>query len=159
MGAAFSNIGGKDTRALAFIDSYNRLQVSTEGEELWRSTSSVGGGYMQLELELGGGRSSRSVFYKIEPTPLAVDLDGDGIEELVAPQNLIREGLLAVVFKGPAGYRVQSVNTGFEGGITALGAFKAEDGAQPTLIVAMVRFSNMLKTSGETQIVMTVPRD
>ena len=63
-------------------------------------------------------------FYKIEPTPLAVDLDGDGVEELVVPQNQVREGLVAVVFKGPAGFRLQSVNTGFEGGITALGAFK-----------------------------------
>jgi hypothetical protein len=159
MGAAFSNIGGKDTRALAFVDRYNRLQISTEGEELWRSSSSVGGGYMEAELQLYGGRGSRSAFYKIEPTPLAVDLDGDGIEELVAPQNLVREGLLAVVFKGPAGFRLQSVNTGFEGGITALGAFRTEDATQPTLIASVVRFNSLLKTSGETQIIMTVPRE
>ena len=76
---------------------------------------------MEVELEYGAGTNDRSKFYPIEPTPLAVDLDGDGIEELVVPQNLVKEGLLAVVFKGPAGFRLQSVNTGFEGGITALG--------------------------------------
>ncbi len=159
MGAAFCNIMGKDTRSLAIVDQGNRLQVSTEGEDLWRSTTSVGGGYMEIEQQFGAGPSLRSSFYKIEPTPLAVDLDGDGIEELVVPQNLIREGLLAVVFKGPAGFRLQSVNTGFEGGITALGAFKTEDSNQPTLIIALVRFSSILKTSGETQIIMTVPQD
>ena len=51
MGAAFCNITGKDTRSLAFVDEYNRLQVSTEGEELWRSATSVGGGYMEVEQE------------------------------------------------------------------------------------------------------------
>ena len=51
MGAAFCNITGKDTRSLAFIDEYNRLQVSTEGEELWRSSTSVGGGYLEVEQE------------------------------------------------------------------------------------------------------------
>ena len=160
MGAAFCNITGKDTRSLAFVDEYNRLQVSTEGEELWRSATSVGGGYMEIEQEyLYSSRVARSKFYKIEPTPLAVDLDGDGVEELVVPQNQVKEGLVAVVFKGPAGFRLQSVNTGFEGGITALGAFKMGDASQPTLVASVVRFTNFLKTSGETQIIMTVPQD
>jgi hypothetical protein len=159
MGAAFSNIMGKDTRSLAFIDSANRLQVATEGEDLWRSSTSVGGGYMEVEQQYGGGRDLRSRFFKIEPTPLAVDLDGDGVEELIVPQNLVREGLVAVVFKGPAGFRLQSVNTGFEGGVTALGAFKTEDSPQPTIFAAVVHFNNFLKTSGDTQIIMTVPQE
>ena len=159
MGAAFSNIAGKDTRSLAFVDPQNRLQVATEGEELWRSSTSVGGGYMEVEHEYLAGKDSHSKFYKIEPTPVAVDLDGDGIEELLVPQNLVKEGLLAVVFKGPAGYRLQSVNTGFEGGITALGAFRGEGSTQPAIILTVVRFSNFFKTSGETQVIMTVPQE
>jgi hypothetical protein len=160
MGAAFSNIMGKDSRVLAFIDEQNRLQVVTEGEELWRSATSVGGGYVEVEQEhLYSSRTSRSKFYKIEPTPLAVDLDGDGIEELVVPQNLVREGLLAVVFRGPAGFRLQSVSSGFEGAITALGAFRTEDASQPTVIASVVRFTSFLRTSGETQIIMTVPQE
>jgi hypothetical protein len=159
MGAAFSNIAGKDTRVLAFIDPQNRLEVAAEGEDLWRSSTTVGGGAMDVELEYGAGMQQRSKFFPIEPTPLAVDLDGDGIEELLVPQNNVREGLLAVVFKGPAGYRLQSVNTGFEGSISAMGAFRAEDSTQPTLILAVVRFGNFLKTSGQTQIIMTMPQE
>jgi len=160
MGAAFCNIAGKDTRSLAFIDGYNRLQISTEGEELWRSSTSVGGGYMEVEQEYTfSSRTGLSKFYKIEPTPLAVDLDGDGLEELIVPQNQVKEGVVAIVFKGPAGFRLQSVNTGFEGGITALGAFKTADSPQPTLVASVVRFSSFLKTSGETQIIMTVPQE
>lgn len=157
MGATFSNIAGKDTRALAFVDEYNRLQIAVGVEEIWRSSTSVGGGYMVVEHVTQTGRDSRSKFYKIEPTPLAVDLDGDGIDEIVVPQNQVQEGLIAVVFRGPAGYRLQSVNTGFEGGITALGAFKPEDSPHPILIAPVVRFKNFLKTSGETQILMTTP--
>ncbi len=160
MGAAFSNIMGKDTRSLALIDEYGRLQVVNEGEELWRSGTLVGGGAMTVEQVLETGyRGGRSKFYKIEPTPLAVDLDGDGIEELVVPQNVIRPGLLAVVFKGPAGFRLQSVNSGFDGVVTSLGAYRTEDAVQPTVIAAVVRFNNFLKISGDTQIVMTVPPD
>lgn len=162
MGAAFSNVMGKDTRALAIIDEFNRLQIANEGEELWRSSTSVGGGYLTVEL-IGATLSSRverSKFFKIEPTPLAVDLDGDGIDELIVPQNQVREGLLAVIFKGPAGFRLQSISSGFEGGITCLGAYKTEDAAQPTIIASVVRYSNyLLKAGGETQIIMTVPQE
>ena len=160
MGATFSNIAGKDTRALALVDEANRLRISLDGEDVWRSSTSVGGGYTKLELVIPRGRQGDiTKFYKIEPTPLAIDLDGDGIDELVVPQNLVKEGLLAVVFKGPAGYRLQSVDTGFEGGITALGGFRTDDAVQPTLVATVVRFSNFLNTSGETQIIMTLPQE
>jgi hypothetical protein len=163
MGAAFSNVMGKDTRSLALIDEFNRLQLVSEGgDELWRSSTSVGGGYMSIELAdaLRSSKTEHSRFFKIEPTPLAVDLDGDGIDELIVPQNQVREGLLAVVFKGPAGFRLQSINSGFEGGITCLGAYKTEDSVQPTIIAAVVRFSGViLKSAGETQIIMTVPQE
>ncbi len=95
----------------------------------------------------------------MEPAPLAVDLEGDGIDEIVVPQNVVKDGLLAVVFKGLAGFRLQSVNMGFEGGITALGAIKTEDNTQPTLVASVVRFSNFFKTSGETQIIMTTAQE
>jgi hypothetical protein len=58
MGAAFSNVMGKDTRSLALIDESNRLQIVNEGEELWHSATSVGGGYMTVEL-VGAVMSSK----------------------------------------------------------------------------------------------------
>ena len=56
MGAAFSNIHGKDTRALAHIDAFNRLQISLDGEDVWRSSTMVGGGY----IEDGAGHRARA---------------------------------------------------------------------------------------------------
>ena len=98
-------------------------------------------------------RVVRSEFINFEPVPVAVDLDGDGIEEVIVPQNQM-EGHIGIVFRGPAGYRFQSVNSGFEGVITALGAIPGEN--PPTIIASVVRFDNILKGSGETQIIMTL---
>lgn len=158
-GAVMSNIAGKDTRSLAFVDAFGRLQIANEDQEFWRSATSVGGGYTVVELTKPQGQLTRSYFFKMEPSPLAVDLDGDGIDEIVIPQNNVKEGLLAVVFKGPAGFRLQSIDSGFEGGITAVGAFKTADSVQPTLVASVIRFTNFLKTSGETRIIMTVPQE
>ncbi len=162
MGAVFSNMNGKDsTRALAFVDEFNRLQITVESEDIWRSGTAVGGGSMTLEQETGQvtSRVMRSAFYKIEPTPLAIDLDGDGVDEVIVPQNIVKEGLIAIVFKGPAGFRLQSIDTGFEGTITALGGFKTDDVTQPTIIATVVRYKNILKTAAETQVIMTVPQE
>jgi len=153
-GAAMANIAGKGTRALAFIDEHQRLRIAMGAEETWRSSSAVGDKGQVAEVLIPFGPTTRSLFFKMEPIPLAVDLDADGIEEIVVPQNQT-EGMLAVVFRGPAGYRIQSVNSGFEGIITGFGAIPGQD--PPTLVAAVVRYKGFIRTAGETQIIMTVP--
>jgi len=154
-GATMASIAGKETRALVFVDEYQRLRVSIGTEDTWRSSSPVGGGsFLKLELLKSGttSRSPRTEFINIEPVPVAVDLDGDGVEEVIVPQNQL-EGHLGILFRGPAGYRFQSINSGFEGTITALGAIRGDN--PPTLIAAVVRFATFLKGGGETQLIMT----
>jgi hypothetical protein len=85
---------------------------------------------------------------------VAVDLDGDGIDEIVVPVNQDEAGRMAVVFKGPAGFRMQVVNSGFEGMVTGLGAI-ANDGGHPSLVATVVKRSGILKDSGETQVILT----
>ena len=92
---------------------------------------------------------------KIEPNPVAVDLDGDGVEEIVVPVNQEDAGRMAVVFRGPAGYRMQVVNSGFEGMVTGLGAVN-EDGA-PALVAAVAKRVGFLRLQGDSQLLMTVP--
>jgi hypothetical protein len=155
-GATMANIAGKPPgpRSLVFVDEHNRLRIAIDSEEAFRSSTPVGGGsHLKTELfKMPTERGGRSEFYYFQPTPLAVDLDGDGLDEVVVPQNQL-EGHLAIVFRGPAGYRLQSVNSGFEGTITALGAIPGDN--PPTLIAAVVRFSSFLQSTGETQIIMT----
>src|SRR4029079_10229458 len=127
--------------------------------EVWRSSTAVGGGGIKLEVgQANISRGGRSIFVYTETMPLVVDLDGDGVEEIVVPQNQ-HEGMLAIVYKGPAGFRVQTINSGFEGTITAFAAVPGPDSTTPTLVASVVRYSNMLKTEGETQIIITLPID
>jgi hypothetical protein len=156
-GAVFSNINGKGERALAFIDEYNRLRIAIGPDELFRSSAPVGTGMAKLGVETQIEKGGRTFVYSPEPMPLAVDLDGDGIEELVVAQNQM-PGRLAVVYKGPAGYRFQTVNSGFEGTVMALGAVPGE-GGPPSLVAAVVRYTNFRQTEGETQIIMTTSSD
>jgi hypothetical protein len=153
-GATMSNISGKGTRALAFIDDQHRMRISLDAEEMFRSAALVGEGTVTLQVKTQIERGGREYNYKPEPLPLSVDLDGDGIDEVIVPQNQL-PGRLAVIFKGPGGYRFQTVNSGFEGTISALGAIPSEDGSTPRLVVAVVRFTNMFNTVGETQIIVT----
>jgi hypothetical protein len=154
-GATMSNIDGKNAfRALAFVDKYNRLRISVGNNELWRSSSPVGGGVVKLVVETQIEKGGRSYVYLTEPHPVAIDLDGDGIEEIVVVQNQV-PGRMAVIFKGPAGYRFQSVNSGFEGTITGMGAIPGDP--VPTLVVAVTRFYGLLSNAGDTQIIMTIP--
>ena len=155
-GATMASMAGKagGPRSLVFVDEHNRLRVAVDFEEAFRSSTPVGGGgHLKVELfKMPTERGGRSEFYHFQPTPLAVDLDGDGIDEVVVPQNQL-DGHLAIMFRGPAGYRMQSINSGFEGTITALGAIPGEN--PPTLIAAVVRFNNFFRSAGETQIIMT----
>jgi hypothetical protein len=154
-GATMANSGGKNAlRTLAFIDEHSRLRLAVESEEIWRSSSPVGGGGAKLVVETQIERGGRNYIYLAEPNPLAIDLDGDGVEEIVVAQNQV-PGRMAVVFKGPAGYRFQSVNSGFEGTITGLGAVPGEP--VPSLVVAVTRFYGLLTNAGDTQIIMTIP--
>jgi hypothetical protein len=154
-GAVMSNIGGKDAmRTLAYVDEHNRVRTAVGVAEVWRSSSPVGGGVAKLVVDTQIERGGRSYIYMAEPHPLSIDLDGDGIEEIVVVQNQV-PGRMAVVFKGPAGYRFQSVNSGFEGTITGLGAIPGDP--VPSLVVAVTRFYGLLSNAGDTQIIMTTP--
>ena len=63
---------------------------------------------------------------------------------------------LTVFYKTGDPPPVKTINSGFEGAITAFGAVPGET---PTLIAAVVRYSNVLKTQGDTQIIITLPTD
>ena len=158
-GATFSNIAGKTSRSLVYIDPQNRLRITSGADEIWRSSTIVGGGSTKVEViraHVDARAGGKSFFYQMEPTPLAVDLDGDGIQEIVVPINKDEDGVIGVVYRTSAGMRFQQVKSGFEGIIGGFGALPGDDGAAPTLITAVVRYRSFLKAGGDTQIIMTL---
>jgi hypothetical protein len=154
-GATFSNIAGAE-RVLAFVDEQSRLVLANGvGQEMWRSQSVVGGGSpAQGQVRITMMDMLVDKFFRMEPNPASVDLDGDGVQEIVVPINEGEQGRMGVVFRGPAGFRMQVVDSGFEGLVTGLGAIPGE--GSPTLIAAVLRRKGLLRTGGDTQIIMTV---
>ena len=59
------------------------------------------------------------------------------------------------VFRGPAGYRMQVVNSGFEGMVTGVGAVAGDGG--PSLVAAVAKRVGFLRAQGDSQLLMTVP--
>src|SRR4029453_18719470 len=121
-------------------------------EDMFRSSSPVGSGLVKLGVERQVERGGRTYIYSPEPMPLSVDLDGDGAEESIVPQNQF-PGRLAVVYKGPGRYRFPGGNAGFEGPVLALGAGTGD--GTPSLVAAVARNTNFLNPQGETTIIMT----
>ncbi|MGH2392460.1 MAG: hypothetical protein ACRDGH_03055, partial [Candidatus Limnocylindria bacterium] len=150
-----SNIAGAE-RVLAFVDEQSRLVVAnTVGQEVWRSQSAVGGGFTWGQTRISMLNMQVDKVFKMEPNPLAVDLDGDGVQEIVVPMNQEERGRIAVVYRGPAGFRMQVVDSGFEGLVSGVGAIPGD--SSPTLVAAVLRRKGLLKTGGDTQIIITVP--
>jgi hypothetical protein len=154
-GATFSNIAGKDSRALAYVDEHSRLRIAAGANEMWRSLTVVGGGIAQAQIQIPMFQTVVDKFFKTEPNPLSVDLDGDGIQEILVPINDEEAGRIGVVFRGPAGFRMQVVQSGFEGMITGIGAIPSDAG--PSLVLSVLRRGGMLRDRGETQLIMTLP--
>ena len=69
-GATLSNISGKGSRALAFVDDQSRMRIALDSEELFRSAALVGGGPTMLMVKTQVERGGRSYPYKPEPAPL-----------------------------------------------------------------------------------------
>ena len=152
----FSNIAGKDHRVMAFVDERSRLVIADGAVQMWRSLTPVGGGGLaKVHLRERSFQTDIDKFMPVEPHPVSVDLDGDGIDEIVVPVNQDESGRMAVVFKGPAGFRMQVVNSGFEGMVTGLGAIAGQDGGYPSLLATVTKRTGLLKDSGETQVILT----
>jgi VCBS repeat protein len=154
-GATFSNIAGKDSRVLAYVDENSRLRIAQGANEMWRSLTVVGGGVARPQVQIPMFQTVVDKFFRMEPNPLSVDLDGDGIQEVLVPVNEEEAGRVAVVYRGPAGFRMQVVQSGFEGMISGIGAIPGDSG--PSLVLSVLRKTGLLRDSGETQIIMTIP--
>ena len=87
------------------------MRIHSGTEEIWRSSTVVGGGGPKIEVIRQIERGGRSFFYQMEPTPLAVDLDGDGVQEIIVPQNKDDNGVIAVIFRTTSGCRFRPIST------------------------------------------------
>jgi hypothetical protein len=86
-GATLARFSPDAPRHLVFVDSGHHLQVYHGEEALWRSREEVGGGSIAADLERMVNRDPSRESFFFESIPATVDVDGDGVEEVLLARN------------------------------------------------------------------------
>jgi hypothetical protein len=161
-GAALAQLQDKSARQLIFIDEKRRLQIYRDQEKVWESPTQVGGSDAYAELPQTGELDFRigdvlKQSFPFEPIPVTVDLDGDGIEEVLVIRNSaslggvlpnrtqFRSGDVAVLRTGPYGHSLSPISPEFDGTVSGLAIAPSR---QPSLFVAVTKSQGLL---GQTQ--------
>ena len=138
-GAALAGLGsgGEAERQLVFVDERHHLQVYRGKEKLWESPAYVGGGYGEAQLPQSGEMDVRlgdviKQTFPFEPIPQPVDVDGDGVDEVLVIRNganvagvalhgtRYTTGDIALLRAGPYGYTLSPVSPKFDGMVSGV---------------------------------------
>ncbi|WP_143308503.1 hypothetical protein [Candidatus Entotheonella palauensis] len=138
-GAALVRLGTEAGASphLVFVDERNRLRVYRDQEKLWESADFVGGSYAEAQLSQGGEVDVRigkiiTNSFAFEPIPEAVDVDGDGVKEVLVIRNgaslggvipnrtRYTTGDVALLRVGPYGYNLSPVSPKFDGMVSGV---------------------------------------
>ena len=94
-GTALAQLGPQGNRQLVFVDDRHSLQVYDGDKRRWASPRNMGGSFVSATLQIvRGGGSIEHEQFDFEAIPAVADLDGDGIDEVLVPQNQARFGTL-----------------------------------------------------------------
>ena len=170
-GAALAGLGaGAETeRHLVLIDERNHLQVYRGKDKLWQSSDFVGGSYAQAQLPQGGemdvqiGELLMNAF-PFEPIPEAVDVDGDGVDEVLVIRNGVSlggvmpnrtwytTGDVALLRAGPYGYTLSPVSPQFDGMVSGVSVVPSPT---PGILIAISKRQGVLGRQQQTLIFLT----
>lgn len=158
-GTALAQLGPQRNRLLVFIDERHSLQVYDGKTRRWASSGNVGGSYVSATLlnVRGGGAVEQSRF-DFEAIPAVADLDGDGIDEVLVPQNQARLGVVpnldlygggrvVVMRQTPQGFALSPVSPEFDGVVSGVAVLK---GRVPGILVAVSKWEGVLKQKKQT---------
>ena len=158
-GTALAQLGAPGNRQLVFVDGRHNLQVYDGKTKRWTSPENVGGSYVHATLEIIGlaGISQREQF-DFEAIPVAADFDGDGIDEVLVPQNQARFGIVsnlnlysgghvALMRQTPQGFTLSQISPEFDGVVSGVAVLK---GRVPGILVAVSKREGVLKQRKQT---------
>lgn len=158
-GAALAQLAAPGNRQLVFVGKRHDLQVYDGKTRRWGSPASVGGSYVfaALDVDAGGGLLERKLF-DFEAIPAVADFDGDGIDEVLVPQNQARLGVVpnlnlysrghvVLMRQTPQGFALSPVSPGFDGVVSGVAVLK---GRVPGILVAVSKREGVLKQRKQT---------
>ena len=158
-GAALAQLGAPGNRQLVFVDDRHNLQVYDGDTRRWKSRVDVGGSYVFAALDI---RYSPSVAdqaqFDFEAIPAVADFDGDGIDEVLVPQNqsqlgvvsnlnLYSGGHVVLMRQTPQGFTLSRVSPEFDGVVSGVAVLK---GRVPGILVAVSKREGVLRQRKQT---------
>ena len=158
-GAALARLGATGNRQLVFVDERHNLQVYDGKTRRWKSRANVGGSYVFAALEIQySPRVADQAQFDFEAIPAVVDFDGDGIDEVLVPQNqdsfgvvpnlnLYSGGHVVLMRQTPQGFTLSPISPGFDGLVSGVAVLK---GRTPGILVAVSKRQGVLKQKKQT---------
>ena len=158
-GAALAQLGGPGHRQLVFVDERHNLQVYDGKTRRWKSRASVGGSYVFAAVHVQHSpQVAEQAQFNFEAIPAVADFDGDGIDEVLVPQNqaqlgvvpnlnLYSGGHVVMMRQTPQGFTLSPVSPGFDGVVSGVAVLK---GRTPGILVAVSKREGALKQKKQT---------
>ena len=158
-GAALARLGPPGNRQLVFVDERHNLQVYDGKTRRWKSRANVGGSYVFAALEIQySPRLVEQAQFDFEAIPAVADFDGDGIDEVLVPQNqdsfgvvpnlnLYSGGHVVLMRQTPQGFTLSPISPGFDGVVSGVAVLK---GRTPGILVAVSKRQGVLKQKKQT---------
>ena len=158
-GAALAQLGAPGNRQLVFVDDRHNLQVYDGNTRRWKSRANVGGSYVFAAVHIQySPRVAEQAQFDFEAIPAVADFDGDGIDEVLLPQNqsqlgvvpnlnLYSGGHVVLMRQTPQGFTLSSISPEFDGVVSGVAVLK---GRVPGILVAVSKREGVLKQKKQT---------
>jgi hypothetical protein len=163
-GAALAQLSASGQRNLIFVDSQNILRVFHNDEELWKSPTKVGGTYAFGEIEQTISRDVMKTSFFFEPIPLALDVDGDGADEVLVPRNIsslggfvpnvqqFSGGEVVLLREENYGYSLSPISPQFNGIVVGI---MEVPGSPQALLIAITKPKSFFSHGGTTTLFLS----
>ena len=158
-GAALAQLEAPGNRQLVFVDDRHSLQVYDGNTRRWKSRANVGGSYVFAAVHIQySPRVAEQAQFDFEAIPAVADFDGDGIDEVLVPQNqsqlgavpnlnLYSGGHVVLMRQTPQGFALSPISPEFDGVVSGVAVLK---GRTPGILVAVSKREGVLKQKKQT---------
>ena len=158
-GAVLAQLGRTGNRHLVFVDGRRNLQVYDGESRRWKSSTNVGGSFVFAAVDVQfSPQVSVQEQFDFEAIPAVADFDGDGVDEILVPQNKARVGALpnlnlysdghvALVRQTPQGFVLSRISPQFDGLVSGVALLT---GKIKGILVAVSKREGVLKQKKQT---------
>ena len=158
-GTTLAQLDARGSRQLVFVDGRHNLHVYEGKTRRWTSPKNVGGSYVHATLEvIGLAGIPQRIQFDFEAIPAVADFDGDGIDEVLVPQNHVRLGAVpnlnlygggqvVMMRQTPQGFSLSPISPEFDGVVSGVAVLK---GHTPGIVVAVSKRDGLLRQKKQT---------